>query len=83
MPGEILEFSGPFQDIQHVEGRVIVVFVVAVVHALYIGLGVNRAAVAEAAMSYARQLILSCETLMGKEKPVPAAAKPKTAKKDK
>jgi hypothetical protein len=74
--------SVPFQDIEHVEGRVIVVFVVAVLHALYIGLGVNRAAVAEAAKSYARQLILSCETLMAKAKPV-AAAQPKKAKKDK
>lgn len=77
--------SVPFQDIQHVEGRVIVVFVVAVLHALYIGLGVNRAAVAEAAKSYARQLLLSCETLMAKAKPAPAAAaaKPKKPKKEK
>jgi hypothetical protein len=65
--------SVPYQDIQHVEGRVIVVFVVAVLHALYIGFGVNRAAVSEAAKSYARQLILSCETLLGKVKPTPAA----------
>ena len=76
--------SVPYQDIQHVEGRVIVVFVVAVLHALYIGFGVNRAAVAEAAKSYARQLILSCETLINKAKPVQAAAaKPKKPKKDK
>jgi hypothetical protein len=75
--------SVPYQDIQHVEGRIIVVFVVAVLHALYIGLGVNRTAVAEAAKSYARQLILSCETLLGKVKPAPAAAKPKKPKKDK
>jgi len=76
--------SVPYQDIQHVEGRVIVVFVVAVLHALYIGFGVNWAAVAEAAKSYARQLILSCETLINKAKPVAeAAAKPKKPKKDK
>jgi hypothetical protein len=50
--------------IQHVEGRVIVVFVVAVLHGLYIGLGVSRATAAEGAKSYARQLIFSCETLM-------------------
>jgi hypothetical protein len=68
--------SVPFQDIQHVEGRVIVMFVVAVLHALYIGFGVNRLAVAEAAKSYARQLILSCETVINK-------AKPKKPKKDK
>jgi hypothetical protein len=75
--------SVPYQDIPHVEQRVIVVFVVAVLHALYIGLGVNRAAVAEAAKSYARQLILSCETLINKAKPVTAAAKPRKPKKDK
>jgi len=74
--------SVPFQDIQHVEGRIVVVFVVAVLHALYIGLGVSKTAVAEAAKSYARQLILSCETLMSKVKPEPAT-KPKKAKKDK
>jgi hypothetical protein len=81
--GVLYHGSVPFQDIQHVEGRVIVVFVVAVLHALYIGLGVNRAAVAEAAKSYARQLILSCETLLGKVKPVPAAKPPRKPKKEK
>lgn len=75
--------SVPFQDIQHVEGRVIVVFIVAMLHALYLGFGVNRAAVAEAAKSYGRQLILSCETLIDKAKPGAAAAKPKKTKKDK
>jgi hypothetical protein len=57
------------------------VFVVAVLHALYIGLGVSKAAVAEAAKSYARQLILSCETLMSKVKPEPPQ-KPKKPKKE-
>jgi hypothetical protein len=74
--------SVPYQDIQHVKGRVIVVFVVAVLHALYIGLGVNKTMVAEAAKLYARQLILSCETLMSKVNPAAAAA-PKPAKKAK
>jgi hypothetical protein len=71
--------SVPFQDIQHVEGRIFVVFVVAMLHALYLGFGVNRKAVAEAAKSYARQLILSCETLMNKKQET--AEKPKKAKK--
>lgn len=71
----------PFQDIQNVEGRLTVVFVVAVLHASYIGLGVTRTAVAEAAKSYGRQLILSCETLMGKEKP-PAEKKAAKSKRD-
>ena len=75
--------SIPFQDMQHIEGRVIVVFVVAVLHALYISLGVNKSAVAEASIAYARQLILSCETLLGKEKPAPAAKPPKKPAKTK
>jgi hypothetical protein len=79
--GVLYHGSVPYQDIKHVEGRVVVVFVVAILHALYIGFGVSRAATAEAAKSYARQLILSCETLIAKAKPVAAAAKPKRAKK--
>jgi hypothetical protein len=73
--------SVPFQDIQHVEGRVVIVFVVAVLHALYIGFGVSKNAIGEAAKSYGRQLILSCETLMSKAKPEPSV-KPKRVKKD-
>jgi hypothetical protein len=52
-----------------------------VLHALYIGFGVSKKAVGEAATSYGRQLILSCETLISKAKPEPPA-KPKKAKKD-
>jgi hypothetical protein len=74
--------SVPFQNIQHVEGRIIVVFVVAVLHALYLGFGVNKKAVSEAAQSYARQLILSCETLMNKANPQ-RAEKPQKPKKEK
>jgi hypothetical protein len=57
------------------------VFVVAILHAQYLGFGVNKKAVSEAAQSYARQLILSCETLMNKAKPEPAE-KPKKPKKE-
>jgi len=42
------------------------VFLVAGVHALYIGFAVNRRSLEEAARSYARQLILSCEVFFGK-----------------
>jgi hypothetical protein len=72
--------SVPFQNIQHVEGRILVVFVVAVLHALYIGFGVSKTAVGEAAKSYGRQLILSCETLMRKAKPDDKRKKPKRHK---
>jgi 4-amino-4-deoxy-L-arabinose transferase-like glycosyltransferase len=44
--------------------RIIVVLVVAAVHALYIAFVVTKKAVIEAARTYARQLILSCETFM-------------------
>ncbi|KYH01913.1 hypothetical protein [Bradyrhizobium sp. DOA1] len=80
--GVLYHGSVPFQDISHVEGRVIVVLVVAVLHAIYIGVGVNRSVVAEAAKSYGRQLILSCETLMSKAAPS-APSKPKKPPKTK
>jgi hypothetical protein len=44
-------------------------------HAAYIGFVVNKRGVAEAAGTYARQLILSCETFLGKEKPAPTKRK--------
>jgi hypothetical protein len=69
--------GGPFAALGSLKSRILVVFVVAAIHALYIGLVVNRCAVAEAARTYARQLILSCEAFLAKEKP--AAAKRKRA----
>jgi hypothetical protein len=62
----------PFAAIDDVKNRVLLVFVVAAIHALYIGLAVNHRAVGEAARTYARQLILSCESFLGKEKPTVA-----------
>jgi hypothetical protein len=64
--------GGPFAALGALKSRILVVFVVAAIHALYIGLAVNQRAVGEAARSYARQLILSCESFLGKEKPAPA-----------
>jgi hypothetical protein len=58
--------------------RIIVVFVVAAAHALYFLLVVKRDAVKAAARTYARQLILSCETLLA-GKP---AAKPRARRKE-
>jgi hypothetical protein len=66
----ILFAGGPFAALSAFKSRLVVVFVVAAIHALYIGLAVNLAAVGEAAKAYARQLILSCETLMAPAKPV-------------
>jgi hypothetical protein len=58
--------------------RVVVVLVVAAIHALYIAVVVNKASLMEAARTYARQLILSCETFLAAEKP--PAGKAKAAK---
>ncbi|HEY5130180.1 MAG TPA: hypothetical protein VIJ35_23340 [Bradyrhizobium sp.] len=73
----IWAFSGgvPFSALGQLNGRILVVFAVAIIHALYIGLAVNKRSVSDGARSYARQLILSCESFLGKEKPVTAAAK--------
>jgi hypothetical protein len=71
--------GGPFAAFGASKSRIAVVFVVAAIHALYIGLAVNQRGVGEAAKSYARQLILSCESFLGKEKPM--VAKPKKARR--
>jgi hypothetical protein len=47
--------------------RVLVVLVVAAIHALYIGFVVGPRGVMDAARTYARQLILSCETFLARE----------------
>jgi hypothetical protein len=61
--------GGPFADLGALKSRIMVVFAVAAIHAAYIGLAVNQRGVGEAARAYARQLILSCETFLGKDKP--------------
>jgi hypothetical protein len=61
--------------------RMIVVLVVAAVHALHISFVVTKRGLKEAARAYARQLILSCETFMAAEKPVGAkTAKPRNVR---
>jgi hypothetical protein len=76
--GGILWRSWPINMDDSLTTRVIVVLIVAAIHALYIGLVVTRAGVMEAARTYARQLILSCETFLATEKP---PTKPKVPKK--
>src|SRR5271163_3246630 len=51
--------GGPFAALGALKSRIMVVFVVAAIHALYICFAVNQRSVADAARSYARQLILS------------------------
>jgi hypothetical protein len=57
--------------------RVIVVLVVATIHALYVSLVVKPQSVMAASRTYARQLILSCETLIAGQKPPRTSAKRK------
>jgi hypothetical protein len=54
--------------------RLVVVVVLAIVHSLYMGFGVTKQGVVDASRIYARQLILSCERFLGKEKKEPAKA---------
>jgi hypothetical protein len=53
--------------------RTVVVLIIAAIHASYIALVVTRESVKQAASSYGRELILSCQTLM----PTRRAAAPK------
>ena len=69
----------PFAALSALQGRISVVLAVAAIHALYIGLAVNRRVVGEAAHAYARQLILSCESFLSKERS--AAKKPARPKR--
>ena len=59
-----LAAPAPFVDSK---SRVFVVLAVAAIHALYIGFGVTRSGLEDAARTYARQLILSCETFLAKQ----------------
>ncbi len=57
---------GPFTPDAAFNARLGAVFVVAAIHALYIGLAINRRSLEDAASAYARQLILSCESFLRK-----------------
>ena len=57
--------------------RTAVVLIVAAIHALYIAFAVTNGGVKEAARRYARELILSCETLSRTATTPPSPRKPK------
>jgi hypothetical protein len=71
----ILYGVGPLASLGAFKSRVVIVFVVAAIHALYIVFAVNLAAVGDAAKAYARQLILSCETLIHPPRQTPPKRK--------
>jgi hypothetical protein len=63
-------------DIAHgMAARIVVVLVIAMAHALYFLLLVSPDGVRAAARTYARQLIISCETFLAGVKPAAKAAK--------
>jgi hypothetical protein len=55
--------------------RLLVVVALAIIHSLYMAFGVSKRSVIDASRIYARQLILSCETFVAKDKPPKEAAK--------
>jgi hypothetical protein len=73
--GGLLWYSAPVNTADPFTGRVLVVLVLAAVHALYVIAVVSERNVIAAARTYARQLILSTESFHAAEK------KPRAAKK--
>lgn len=61
--------------------RIIVVLVIAVIHAIYFILVVDRGGVKEAARRYGRELIISTQTFIAPEKAPPARHRSKTPQK--
>lgn len=73
----LLWYSAPINMADPFTGRVIVVLVVAAVHALYVVAVVNQRSVIAGARTYARQLILSTEAFLAAARKPPAAKKAK------
>src|ERR1700730_8632814 len=65
----MLWYRWPIDASENMTARIVVVLVVAAVHALYFLLAVGSDSVKTAARTYARQLILSCETFLMTAKP--------------
>jgi hypothetical protein len=61
--------------------RLLVVLAFAVIHGLYMAFAVSKQSVIDASRTYARQLILSCETFIGKQANKPAPPKKTTTKR--
>jgi hypothetical protein len=62
--GGLLWWRWPFNPDDNVTARIIIVFIVAAAHAFYFLLVVSRDGVKTSAKTYARQLILSCESFI-------------------
>jgi hypothetical protein len=77
--GFLLYRTGVLDSEDETTIALLIVVALAAVHSLFMGFGVSRHSVIEASRTYARQLILSCETFLGKER----AAAPKALLKEK
>lgn len=75
--GYLLYKKGAFDSDDETTIAQLIVVALAVVHSLFMGFGVSRQAVYEASRQYARQLILSCETFLGKEAKAAKRVKPR------
>jgi hypothetical protein len=71
----LLWYDAPIKIADAFTGRVLVVLVVAAIHAVYIVAVVNQQSVITAARTYARQLILSTEAFLADGKKPTAARK--------
>jgi hypothetical protein len=75
----VLWYRSPVSMGDETTTRAVVVFIVGAAHALYFLLGVRAQNVMVAARTYARQLILSCETFIAGPNPARAPARGKRA----
>lgn len=80
--GFLLYKKGTFDADDETTIALLIVVALAVVHSCFMGFGVSRQSVIEASQTYARQLILSCETFLGKERPVAPKTLPRPKPKE-
>jgi hypothetical protein len=65
----ILYFRPPyFGALPQIDEKMVIILAAVLLHSTYMILAVRRAAVREASLAYGRQLILSCENLIKKER---------------
>lgn len=75
--GSVIWFRPPyFAALAHLDEKLVIIMVAAVLHSAYLIFAVGKKAVYDASRVYGRQLILSCDTLMKK----PSTATSKTKK---
>jgi hypothetical protein len=60
--------------------RLLIVLAFAVIHAFYMVFAVGKQSVIDGSRTYARQLLLSCETFIGKGKVAKPPTKPRGGK---